>query len=615
MRPGNWEQLGADNRGTVPALVSATSAGGLDLAFAATAVGVFQSSNGGMSWTLPATGDGVAFVEALAATSGGAGPPHLFAGTLDGLHRSSDAGQRWQHILEGSRTWCIGCGVSNIGQELVLAGTEFDGVLRSEDGGNTWSGANAGLLDLTVLSLAVSPRFESDGTAFAGTASGVYRTRNRAESWRELDTGFAQTAVQCLIAGPDGLVLAGTEEDGLLYSRDAGTTWQTSPAFAGRTVTALAISSRGTIAAATDIGIGISRDQGATWRTAVRGPTSILALTYIHGDTLLAGVEQGGVRITQDDGASWTSASVGLNGSLLSVMLVPTDVTRDPRVLVGGPHAGIRIWGVRDGTVEEQATGLADPDIFGLAESTRHSLFAASTRGLHVSRDGGINWDLCLADTGPARAVCGGTAVLAAFGDGTLRMSEDDGETWRIVKSPPDNCEIVSLARGSNGPSFAATVNTDETVVWRLTDGTRWERWLVEVGARRHVPLAISPTNSIDELVFVGVDRSIMKPRHRSEEVRGGERRPLWERTELGQGGLAITALAVSAAFATDRTMYVGTTAGVFVSRDRGTTFQSWNDGRGPKRIVSIGLLRDLANDRLVFVLELGGVLWCRRDY
>ena len=94
---------------------------------------------------------------------------------------------------------------------VLLAGTEADGVLRSEDGGRTWAGANAGLLDLTALALAVSPRFESDRTGFAGTASGLYRTRNRAGSWRAVETDLAEPAVQCLALSPafaeDRLVL------------------------------------------------------------------------------------------------------------------------------------------------------------------------------------------------------------------------------------------------------------------------------------------------------------------------------------------------------------------------------------------------------------------------
>src|SRR5205823_303824 len=118
------------------------------------------------------------------------------------------------------------------------------GVLRSEDDGRTWTGANAGLVDLTVIALALSPAFASDRIGFAGTASGLYRTRNGARSWREVDTTVDDPAVQCLAVSPtfaeDGLVLAGTEAHGLLRSDDGGATWYQPVSLADRCVTAVA---------------------------------------------------------------------------------------------------------------------------------------------------------------------------------------------------------------------------------------------------------------------------------------------------------------------------------------------------------------------------------------
>src|SRR5262249_35885141 len=201
--------------------------------FAATPVGVHRSSDGGRTWTLPGVPNTVPFAEAVAPSPDFARNRAVFVGAGDGLYRSLDGGDRWQRVLPGSRVLSLAISPGDAEAGLLLAGTETDGVLRSDDLGLTWAGTSPGLLDLTVLALALSPQFERDRTGFAGTASGVYRTRNGGRSWRLVETGLDEPAVQCLAISPsfvdDQLLLAGTEADGLLRSDDAGTTWEVVP--------------------------------------------------------------------------------------------------------------------------------------------------------------------------------------------------------------------------------------------------------------------------------------------------------------------------------------------------------------------------------------------------
>src|SRR5439155_22224290 len=106
-------------------------------------------------------------------------------------------------VLVGSRMLCVVVSAAGTPEMLVvLVGTEVDGILISQDSGRTWTGANAGLLDLTILNLAISPCFETYLTAFAGTASGVYRIRNAGGYWRIVDVGLDGPAVQLLAVSP-----------------------------------------------------------------------------------------------------------------------------------------------------------------------------------------------------------------------------------------------------------------------------------------------------------------------------------------------------------------------------------------------------------------------------
>ena len=151
--------------------------------FAATPVGVYISTDGARTWSLPGNGTVVPLADAVAPSPGFATNRTVFVCANDGMYRSTDGGDVWRQVLVGSRTLCAASPCRDAYANMtVLAGTETDGVLRSEDGGHSWSGANAGLLDLMVLAVAVSPHFEQDQIAFCGTPSGLYRTRNSARS-------------------------------------------------------------------------------------------------------------------------------------------------------------------------------------------------------------------------------------------------------------------------------------------------------------------------------------------------------------------------------------------------------------------------------------------------
>src|SRR5438552_4014074 len=139
-----WERL-ADKPGCdVAGLAMAPTNGGMIL-FAATAVGVYQSIDAGQTWTLAATGASVPFAEVVAPSPRFAQDRTIFVCAGDGLYRSSDAGESWAPVLVGSRMFSLATAtIFDAGRErvVVLAGTDTDGVLRSEDDGRTWTGAN-----------------------------------------------------------------------------------------------------------------------------------------------------------------------------------------------------------------------------------------------------------------------------------------------------------------------------------------------------------------------------------------------------------------------------------------------------------------------------------------
>ncbi len=278
---------------------------------AATSDGIYQSDDTGLTWKLMSRTRLIA--HALAVLGSTQGPGLLLAGGPSGLQRSSDAGNSWQTTLVGSPITALSLSQDRLGEQIGLAGTETDGIFRSPDGGTTWMTANAGLLDLETIALTCSPSFAMDNTGFAGTASGLYRTRNGGKAWNSLPLPAPQPAVQCLALAPEframGVILAGTEADGLFRSPDGGRTWLAVPTLRDGGVTALTWSrvTPSLVLASTSEGIIRSNDAGETWEriSAMGIVLSLLLVPAPAGETVLAGLVEGGIMRSTDGGATW----------------------------------------------------------------------------------------------------------------------------------------------------------------------------------------------------------------------------------------------------------------------------------------------------------------------
>ncbi len=643
-----WERLSERRGGTVTALTTARGADGASVVFAATAVGIRRSTDAGRTWEAQDAGGGAPFVTALAPSLDYARDQTLFIGTADGCYRSTDGGLNWQLALTGGRMFALAVVPGDDPVGTLFVGTELDGIIRTDDGGRTWDGANPGLLDLTILALAFSPRFAQDGTGFAATAAGLYRTRNGGKSWRQVDLPIADPAVQCLAVSPDfatdKLVFAGTEADGLMRSDDAGATWDEVAGLTGRSVSALVFSADGSrIAAATNEGVALSDDSGETWRTSGAELGFVLSLAFVEQagqELLVAGLVRQGIARSEDGGATWAIADEGLNAVPTLSLVVSPAFEQDGTIFAAGLDDGITIS--RDGgaTWATANAELDDASAYGLAVSPDYArdrtLFAATAAGLLRSRDGGDSWQTIGDDTlpeaagavavGPARGATPSLLLAVTLG-GLLFASDDTGETWRPLGDDFGGAGVVALAIS---PGFAK----DETlfagtrqahpdgggdhllVLWRSNDGgASWHRWLEERG-RSALPLAVPPGYLGDGALYVGLDGRVAKPIRNTWRRGGGDRLPVWSGVDLLDSdgkGVAITALAASPHYRQDNTTYAATSGGIFISQDGGRTFGPWSGGMGTLPVVALAVAPKGAAGQWVYALGLGGSVWRRR--
>jgi photosystem II stability/assembly factor-like uncharacterized protein len=83
-------------------------------------------------------------------------------------------------------------------------------VLKSIDGGTTWTNASAGLPPVPTTKLVVSARDASGNTVYAGTWIGVYETTDGGTSWHLYGSALPVVVVSDLYMPPDGSYLRGS---------------------------------------------------------------------------------------------------------------------------------------------------------------------------------------------------------------------------------------------------------------------------------------------------------------------------------------------------------------------------------------------------------------------
>lgn len=256
----------------------------------------------------------------------------------------------------------------------VYAGTQGDGVLRSDDAGRTWN--PAGLDGVVVKALSVSGG--APGVVYAGTKPPrLYRSADGGTSWEEC-AGFARMRrpwwwqpaerphtpyVSTLAASPDepGVVLAGIEAAKLLRSTNGGDSWTR----IGRGVAAdaheLAFDPRDGRHAylAAGFGASISSDSGATWRRIRAGldrrygfclaPAPGRSGSVLLGAALMRSAHTSNARacLYRLDGDAWTKLAGGLPNELEQLPYALVTSTLEPRAVFAGLGDG-KIWRSRD---------------------------------------------------------------------------------------------------------------------------------------------------------------------------------------------------------------------------------------------------------------------------
>jgi photosystem II stability/assembly factor-like uncharacterized protein len=323
MMKNTWQKNTFLPDGTTVLGISAaqSSAGGAGELWVCSPTGLFCEKNGQFTQPL----DGVLFHSASAVLA--LEKDILVAGYPNTLFRSPDGGKTWfsSRVEEISSTvTCFVASPNFKADATVLAGSDGDGILRSSDGGNSWQLSNFGLGSLNILSLSCAPVWKREVASnsvvythdiiFAGTESGVYQSPNAGRAWRFAGAGLPQVPVLSIAVSPDfkrtstpegasfrGAVFAGTDGAGLHRSLDGCQSWQALESISTDTIiNTLFFDSQGTLYMGTgNHGIQASYDLGDTWKTLLETDDIILCLAA-HGSSLLAGTAENGLLVLEN---------------------------------------------------------------------------------------------------------------------------------------------------------------------------------------------------------------------------------------------------------------------------------------------------------------------------
>jgi photosystem II stability/assembly factor-like uncharacterized protein len=325
-----------------------------------------------------------------------------------GVWRTRDAGANWTPLTDGECSLAMGAlAIDPVSPDIVYAGTgelHFSGdsyygcgVLRSTDGGDTWTHLGADIFDTDAGGARISKVIVDAPTAgsaaattvYAASSSGVYRSPDSGATWAQV---LAGTATDLLVDPTNPRVFyaalglpGGHASNGVYRSADGGDTWTRlatgfPTAEVGRIALAIAPSAPATLFAAIQdafsgngnngalLGIWKTTDAGASWARLTGVNVScnnqcwydlVMAVDPLDANVVYFGGV--GLYRSTNGGQRFSSILRGIHVDQHALVVDP----RDPAVVYAGNDGGIYRTADRGGSWTSLNTNLAITQFYG----------------------------------------------------------------------------------------------------------------------------------------------------------------------------------------------------------------------------------------------------------
>lgn len=408
-------------------------------------------------------------------------PDRLYAGACSGLYRSMNAGEKWAKLKNGlpgkaKRTRIVRLDPTN--PDVVYAGTTA-GLYRSVNGGNSWKCL---LPDVVINAVVVDP-VESKRLVVGTDDAGVLRSDDGGESFLPSNQGFSQRQVSSVAVrggSSEELMAAVTldrEYGGFFVSRDSGKTWE---AFNSGLETTVAGIKKIVVASASEevflgTGGGVFRgNPGKRDWERIPGTKSLIVNDMEFSDArdekLYVAARQGLFSLDLKKN-KLNSLKIPIYDREFSTVLVDKN---SEKVFVG---TDMGVFRSDDGgkTWVIKVEGLPYVDVSVLKMSGARLLLGTRS-GLYFSDDQAESWTGCEGvyplEIAAIESSLQGTPRLYAADSlvGYLFVSEDNGLTWDTLDVGVSLSKVSSFSVTSSGHLYAGTLA--EGVVRIILPGT-----------------------------------------------------------------------------------------------------------------------------------------------
>ena len=384
-------------------------------------------------------------------------PQTLYAASdgNNGILKSTNGGSSWSSLNIGlTDPWVTALILDPMAPQTLYAGTNGDGILKTTNGGDSWTTINVGLTTHQVGTLALDPT--DPEILYAGTAGGgMFKSINGGDSWFPINTGLTSTNIAVLGVDPNTPQIIYAGGSGMFKSIDGGNTWQAiNTGLVHGQITTLAIdatTSQNLYVGALWGTVHKSINGGETWEP-IDHP--VFATTWVDDlvidqtmpATIYAGTAHSGVLKSIDGGNNWFSINTELTEghNFLSLAIDPT---MPEKLYAGSWGNGLFVM-----TQLPQYELSLTQEVLGVAHKPGDAItFTLDIKNTGIATVTGV----IITDTIPSDILT--TTWSSSFPD----ISVSDNYVWTLSDLAPEESGIITVSGIINPklPSDFAIVN------------------------------------------------------------------------------------------------------------------------------------------------------------
>jgi len=401
--------------------------------FSSACSGIYRSEDGGATWT-KLQGVPYSSRRTQQIVQDPTDDRTWYAATTEGLWTTSDSGETLKRITARDTDVSAVVVLPGPKEERVLAGTSAQGILRSDDGGNTFADSNEGFPHRVIAAVAVDK--ESILVRAEGYGNRLLQSVDGGQTWRGLGGSAPPKTVEQIYSTPSGWWVS-FGEGGLARWDAAKQVWrllafreepprsktrEPRRRFVGRIVEPSVrslIVARGKTFVGTENGLWQLTSGAAEFRRVANRilPASVTYLSSTSAGMLLA--IAGGALWQGDGGSEWKQIETSASGSG-PLWALESDVAGHQVLLLGTQHG---VFLRNSGEWRLLANGLPAIGSAVPAFSGTRCLLAMSNGGLYESVDGLNTWGRVDSENERGTA----TGIFAMGAKGFVLVSRQEG--------------------------------------------------------------------------------------------------------------------------------------------------------------------------------------------